>query len=119
MRAARSCRLRARPAGGESRSARRVRRQGAARSPRALRRARSLPLGWSPGPALNPLVGTVYSRCCRRLWRSSVAKFFDVAPEQLTKLAENRRFAAELARLAWPQLLDTGCVVTQTQRDPN
>jgi hypothetical protein len=48
-----------------------------------------------------------------------VAKFFDVAPEQLTKLAENRRFAAELARLAWPQLLDTGCVVTQTQRDPN
>jgi hypothetical protein len=48
----------------------------------------------------------------------SVAKF-DVVPDQLTKLAENRRFAAELARLAWPRLLDTGCVVTKADRDPD
>jgi hypothetical protein len=47
-----------------------------------------------------------------------VAKF-DVVPDQLAKLAENRRLAAELARLAWPQLLDTGCVVTQSERNPD
>jgi len=47
-----------------------------------------------------------------------VAKF-DVVPTRLAKLAQNRRFAAELARLAWPQLLDTGCVVTKAKRDPN
>jgi len=47
-----------------------------------------------------------------------VAKF-DVVPTQLTKLAENRRFAAELARLAWPRLLDARCVTTKTKRDPN
>jgi hypothetical protein len=47
-----------------------------------------------------------------------VAKF-DVVPTQLTKLAENRRFAAELARIAWPRLLDTRCVVTKAKRDQN
>jgi hypothetical protein len=43
---------------------------------------------------------------------------FDIRPDPIRKLARNRRFAAALVRLAWPELLNTGCVATKAKRDP-
>ena len=43
---------------------------------------------------------------------------FVVNPDQIRTLAGNRRFVASLVALAWPELLNTGCVVTKARYDP-
>src|SRR5439155_7199363 len=50
-------------------------------------------------------------------WEVAVAQFV-VSQDPVRKLARNRRFAAALVRLAWPELLNTGCVTTKARRDP-